>query len=73
MTSIEKAQKYIVEFILQGRNRQRIADAAGVHLNTVSDLVNGKRDDVRIKTLIKLETAINEIKRKREDNWMYRG
>ena len=73
MTNIEKAQKDIVEFILQGRNRQRIADAAGLHLNTVSALVNGHSDNCNFTTLVKLETAINDIKRKREDNWMYRG
>lgn len=73
MSRIEATRQEIVDFILKSRSRQHIADAAGVHLNTVSGLASGKRCNCRVKTLIKLETAINEIKRARKDRWIYRG
>jgi len=71
VSRIESIKQEIVDFILKTRNRQRIADAAGLHLNTVSALVNGHSDNCKFTTLVKLEKAMNELKR--GDNWAYRG
>jgi transcriptional regulator with XRE-family HTH domain len=48
-------------FVLKQRNRQRVADLAGLHLNTVSEIINGKRNP-NLQTLIALERACNQIK-----------
>ena len=48
-------------FVLQQRNRQRVADLSGLHLNTVSEIINGKRNP-NPQTLIALERACNQIK-----------
>jgi len=48
-------------FVLQQRNRQRVADLSGLHLNTVCEVINGKRNP-NLQTLIALERACNQIK-----------
>jgi hypothetical protein len=74
---IEDTYKDITQYILKNRNRGRVAQLSGLHINTVSDIVGGRRDNCNLKTLIKLETAVNIIKeatkKKEAGRWMYTG
>lgn len=60
-SDFEKLRTQLILFILKQRNRQRIASLSGLHINTVSDVVNGNRN-ARFSTLVALETACNHIK-----------
>lgn len=60
-SDLEKLRQEIVLFILKKRNRQRIADLSGLHLNTVSEVINGHRN-ARFSTLVALEAAVNHVK-----------
>jgi hypothetical protein len=46
------------------RNRQKIADLAEIHVNTVSNFINNKQTP-GFTTLLAIEAAIQEIKRTR--------
>lgn len=74
---IEDTYKEITEYIVLKKNRRRVARLSGLHINTVSDIVGGRRDNCNLKTLIKLETAVNRIKeatkKKENGRWMYKG
>ena len=59
---IDRAKEAIRLFVLVNRNRKRVAELSGVHLNTVSDFVSGRRGGIRIDTLIKIEKACHLIK-----------
>jgi len=70
---IEKTREEVVTYILRNRIRQRVADVTGLHLNTVSEIVSGRRKTCNIDTLIKLEAAVNQIKETKESQWYYGG
>jgi hypothetical protein len=70
---IEKTREEVVTYILRNRIRQRVADVTGLHLNTVSDIVSGRRKTCNTDTLIKLEAAVNQIKETKESQWYYGG
>lgn len=61
-TEINKVKKEIIFFVLENRNRKRVAELSGVHINTVSDFVSGRRGGIRLDTLIKIEKACHVIK-----------
>ena len=62
MSTIEKMHNDNMEFIKRRRNRQRVADIAGLHVNTVSELILNKRPSPHLKTVIAIEKAVNTIK-----------
>ncbi len=62
MSTIESLHQENLEFIKRRRNRQRVADLAGVHLNTISDLILDKRSSPSLKTVIAIEKAVQTIK-----------
>ena len=71
---IDEVKQEVIQYILKNGGRQRVADLAGLHFNTVAELVNGKRDNCSIATLIKIELAVNGLKeRKAKDSWYYTG
>jgi len=71
---IDEIRQEIIEFILKNRKRQKTADMAGIHLNTLTDILNGHRPNCSIGTLIKLERVVSEIKEKEaKSNWYYKG
>lgn len=71
---IDEVKQEVIQYILKNGGRQRVADLAGLHFNTVAELVTGKRDNCSITTLMKIELAINELKeRKAKDSWYYAG
>ena len=61
-STIQAAHEDLVIYVLKARNRQRIADLSGLHLNTVADIISGKRPNPTVQTLIKLELAVAQIK-----------
>jgi|TARA_R110000764_G_C10811481_1_gene360334 hypothetical protein len=74
MSVIEQTQREVMDYVLKNRNRKMVASISGLHINTVSDIVSGRRKGCNIETLIKLEAAVNEIKEKEaKDSWYYRG
>jgi ParB-like chromosome segregation protein Spo0J len=62
MSTIENLHKENLEFIKRRRNRQRVADLAGVHVNTISDLILDKRPSPSLKTVVAIEKAVATIK-----------
>ncbi len=63
MSTIESLHKENIDFIRKRRNRQRVADLAGVHVNTISELILNKRLSPNLKTVIAIEKAVATIKR----------
>ena len=51
MSMIQKMHNDNLDFIRKRRNRQRVADLAGIHVNTVSDLIANKRPSPSLKQL----------------------
>ena len=71
---IDEVRREVIEFILKNRKRQKMANMAGIHLNTLTDILNGHRPNCSINTLIKLERVVNGIKEKEaKDSWYYSG
>jgi|AACY02.1.fsa_nt_gi ParB-like chromosome segregation protein Spo0J len=62
MSTIENLHKENLEFIKRRRNRQRVADLAGVHVNTISDLILDKRPNPSLGTVVAIEKAVATIK-----------
>jgi hypothetical protein len=62
MSMIQKMHNDNLDFIRKRRNRQRVADLAGIHVNTVSDLIANKRPSPSLKTVVAIETAVSTIK-----------
>tara|TARA_B110000259_G_C13920017_1_gene364429 strand:+ start:112 stop:366 length:255 start_codon:yes stop_codon:yes gene_type:complete len=65
LSRVDAVKQDVIRFILKNRNRQQVADSAGLHVNTVSQIVSGRVESFSINTLIKLELAVNELKEKR--------
>mgnify|MGYP003629361199 FL=1 len=60
MTNIELQIRSIKAFILKNRNRQRVADMAGLHKNTVAYFLNDKHS-ITLNNVIAIEKAVQKL------------
>ena len=61
MTTLEKYMFGLKVFIVRGRNRARVAEISGVHMNTVSYFLND-RHSITLKNAIAIDKAVTLIK-----------
>jgi len=52
-------------FIIQNRNRDRVAELSGLARNTISGFVNDKHE-IRFKNLVAIDKAVTQIKLTKE-------
>tara|TARA_R110002153_G_scaffold190369_1_gene343170 strand:+ start:412 stop:612 length:201 start_codon:yes stop_codon:yes gene_type:complete len=62
MSNIKNMHKENINFIHRHRNRHRIAELSGLHLNTVAAMLCNKRPNPTLDTMVALEKAVNLIK-----------
>jgi len=60
MTNIELQIRDIKSFILRNRCRQRVADMAGLHKNTVSYFLNDKHS-ITLTNVLAIEKAVQKL------------
>ena len=60
MTNIELQIRGIKAFILRNRCRQRVADMAGLHKNTVSYFLNDKHS-ITLTNVLAIEKAVQKL------------
>jgi len=60
MTNIELQIRSIKAFILKNRCRQRVADMAGLHKNTVSYFLNDKHS-ITLNNVLAIEKVVQKL------------
>lgn len=63
MSQLEQRRAMIMQDVMMLQRRQQIAYLAGIHLNTLANIIHDKQTP-SFDTMVAIETAVDTIKRK---------